>query len=221
MAALASTAVAQNSSSVLTIPFYGYDQQSIVGSVVATSAGVSTIALACAPGTDGNDCGLFPYETLTIGPSTYNIYMSDDQFTGTQMCDTAGVCTESAAGASANFPGMSTTSYAANETANIPVTITAGAALLAGSAPATATSGGTTSSLSSGSGSGALVTSSMTASQSRSSGGGSQSGAAASSTQSTIGSVTGSAVVPSGTSGAEALAVGVVGLGAGLLAFLL
>ncbi|KAK3675620.1 hypothetical protein LTR78_004704 [Recurvomyces mirabilis] len=212
MAAIASTAVAQNSSAVLTIPFYGYDQQSIVGSVVATSAGVSTIALACAPGTDGNDCGLFPYETLTIGPSTYNIYMSDDQFTGTQMCDTAGVCTESAAGASANFPGVSTTSYAANETANIPVTITAGAALLAGSAPATATSGGTTSSLSSGSGS---------ASQSRSSGGGSQSGAAASSTQSTTGSVTGSAVVPSGTSGAEALAVGVVGLGAGLLAFLL
>lgn len=124
-------------STVLTLPFYGYDSQPIVASVVSANSAATTLALACRPGTDGSDCGLFPAQTLTVGPSTYNMFMGEGTaFTGTQMCSTQGttaaVCMESAGGSEANFPGSSTTSYEGTDVAVFGVTVTAGADRLGG-----------------------------------------------------------------------------------------
>lgn len=132
---LSTPALAQQS--VLTLPFYGYDKMPIVGSVIAADSSATTLQLACRAGTDGSDCGLFPMQTLTVGPSTYNMYMGDGSaFTGTQDCSTMGttraVCTESAAGAQANDPGMSTATYSGSDIGVIGVTVTAGVDRLGG-----------------------------------------------------------------------------------------
>ncbi|KAF7194111.1 hypothetical protein HII31_04632 [Pseudocercospora fuligena] len=129
--------------STLTLPFYGYDQQSVVGSVVSVSNQVTTIQLACPEGTDGSDCGLFPYQTLTVRPSTYNMFMSapDGAFVGTQQCS-ATVCTESNGGSEANFPGSSVTTYDPSDVASLPVTVTAGADQLGSGGAAATTTGG-------------------------------------------------------------------------------
>lgn len=130
----------QVSTPTLSLPFYGYDTQSIVASVVsATPNGATTLKLGCPEPSDADTCGLFPLQTLTVGPSTYHMYMSDAGFTGTQDCNTAlAQCTESAGGISANFPGMSTTKYSGTEIATLPVTVTSGAEKLNGMASATA-----------------------------------------------------------------------------------
>ncbi|EME86252.1 uncharacterized protein MYCFIDRAFT_82178 [Pseudocercospora fijiensis CIRAD86] len=140
ISALLGVTLAQTST--LTLPFYSYDQQSIVGSVVAVSNQITTLQLACPDNTDGSDCGLFPSQTLIVGPSTYNMFMSapDGAFTGTQQCS-ATVCTESNGGSEANFPGSSVTTYDASDVASLPVTVTAGADKL-GSGGATTTGGG-------------------------------------------------------------------------------
>ncbi|CAK4032659.1 Hypothetical predicted protein [Lecanosticta acicola] len=149
--ALSSYAMAQQqgSSTVLTLPFYGYDSVSLVASVVSANKDATTLALSCAPiySTADSDCGLFPYQTLTIGPSTYNMYMSDEGFTGTQACQTSAspvTCSESAAGSSANFPGSSTTTYGGTDVTSFAVTVTGGVEKLGGAAAAaaTTTSGG-------------------------------------------------------------------------------
>lgn len=62
-------------STTLSIPFYGLDNQSIDASIVAANPTATTMALACPPGTDSNDCGLFPDMTLVYGPSTYHMDM--------------------------------------------------------------------------------------------------------------------------------------------------
>ncbi|KAF2262196.1 hypothetical protein CC78DRAFT_569996 [Lojkania enalia] len=125
----------QQQTTTLTLPFYAYDQMPIAASILAAAPSATTLELSCAPGTDGSDCGLFPYQTLTIGPSTYHMDMSvpGDGFTGTQDCSrSAGsaVCVESAGGQEANFPGKSTETYGASDVASLAVTVTAGAELL-------------------------------------------------------------------------------------------
>jgi hypothetical protein len=115
---------------VLTIPFYGYDTQPIDASVVSVDSTATILHLECAPGTDSNDCGLFPSQTLTIGPSTYHMDTSGDDYTGTQDCMSTSICAESAGGAGANYPGESTTTYESADIGYMPVTVTAGATLL-------------------------------------------------------------------------------------------
>ncbi|KAH9836899.1 hypothetical protein Tdes44962_MAKER08424 [Teratosphaeria destructans] len=154
LAAIARLAASQ-SSTVVTLPFYGVGSQAIDASVITVTDSVTQLALACPTTlTDyDNDCGLFPYQTLTYGPSTYNMYMSDEGFTGTQDCQVAtatattdgetgtaaaAVCAESAGGSEANFPGSSTTVYAGTEIAQIAVAVTAGAEKLGASAGASA-----------------------------------------------------------------------------------
>jgi hypothetical protein len=180
MLAIAGRGLAQ-STTTITLPFYGYDQQSIDASILGVTRGATTMALACDTHISdyANNCGLFPYQTLTYGPSTYNMYMSDDGFTGTQDCKqavatastdgqlataTAGVCAEWNTGSSANFPGSSTTTY---DVTNLAVTVTAGAQLLKGSggasASASATAGSSTST-GSGASSGSSAASTRTAS---------------------------------------------------------
>lgn len=70
----------------------------------------------------------------------------EPQFTGYQRCmrteGSGAVCTESAGGPGANFPGVSTTSYEESEAETLVVTVTAGSEKLnAGRAEASATSG--------------------------------------------------------------------------------
>lgn len=134
-AALLGAAAAQ--STTLSIPFYGLDTQSIDALVVSANPSATTMALACPPGTDSNDCGLFPEMTLVYGPSTYHLDMAvgdANAFTGTVDCARGArvTCTESAGGSEANFPGSSTTVYEGEDILTLPVTVTSGAEKLGG-----------------------------------------------------------------------------------------
>lgn len=214
LASLLGFAAAQ--STTLSIPFYGLDNQSIDASIVAANPTATTMALACPPGTDSNDCGLFPDMTFVYGPSTYHMDMGvgdANAFTGTADCsrgENTALCTESAGGSEANFPGSSTTTYEGEDIYTLPVVVTSGAEKL-GSAQATATGGASASGSASRSGSSSATSgdaaSSITASVTRIVGSNSASASgvastgAASATPST-GAASGSSVV---------LHVGVVG----------
>jgi hypothetical protein len=161
-----SLALAQQTT--LTLPFFGYDGDSFVASVVSAQSDATVFALACPPESAG--CGLFPYQTLTYGPSTYKMDMSfpgDGVFTMTQDCvlaSSSAVCKESASGSEANDPGSSTATYEGSDEGNVPVTVTAGGDKLGTSAKPTPTptSGGSSQRASAGSaaqGTGARVTS--------------------------------------------------------------
>ncbi|KAJ8115247.1 hypothetical protein OPT61_g3070 [Boeremia exigua] len=125
-------------STTLSLPFYVFGTQSIDASIVSANQSATTMALACPPGTDSNDCGLFPEMTLVYGPSTYHLDMgvgNADSFTGTADCVRGGAtvtCTEFATGSEANFPGRSTTTYAGEDIVTLPVTVTSGAEKLGG-----------------------------------------------------------------------------------------
>ncbi|KAF2168351.1 hypothetical protein M409DRAFT_21785 [Zasmidium cellare ATCC 36951] len=223
LALFATSTLAQ--SSILSLPFYGYDTQPIVASILSSNPTATTLALACRPGTDASDCGLFPAQTLTIGPSTYNMFIGEGTaFTGTQQCATQGttaaVCTESNAGSEANFPGVSTTTYEGTDVVVLPVTVTAGVERLGGGGSASASTG------SSGSSAPASVSATATSSgevtmltgtASSSSSSASRSGSESSSSSSGTGSATGSAAATSSSSAAMA-ATKVSG---GLFSFLL
>lgn len=156
-ASLLGLAAAQNS--VISIPFYILDTQSIEASIVSANPAATTMALNCPSGTDANDCGLFPQMTLVYGPSTYHLDMgvSDAQvFTGSADCNRAATvtCTEFASGSEANFPGSSTTTYEGEDILTLPVTVTSGAEKLGAQASATGSasaSGGSSGSATSGS----------------------------------------------------------------------
>lgn len=192
----------------LTLPFLGYDDTPIVASIVGANSAATTLQLACPDGTDASDCGLFPYQTLTYGPSTYKMDMSapGDGFTMTQDCsiaDSSAVCKESAGGSEANFPGSSTETYAGDEDmalTSLPVTVTKGAEKLTASAAATPTGSG---SVAASTGSGASGTQ---ASATKKSASGSTSGSATPSAE-----ATGAAAA-----NAMTLRVGIVGAAAGL-----
>lgn len=154
LASLLGLATAQTTT--LTIPFLGYDSQSIAASVVSANADATTFQLHCVE--SASACGLFPQQTLVTGPSTYNMDMSDPNtdFTATQDCVIAAssaVCKETAGGSEANFPGSSTETYEASDIGSLPVTVTAGVEKLTAGASVTATgSVGSSSAASTGSG---------------------------------------------------------------------
>ncbi|KAF2743856.1 hypothetical protein M011DRAFT_470985 [Sporormia fimetaria CBS 119925] len=106
-------------STILDFPVVGSFETAMTyaGSLVSADATATTVALACPP---EEECGLFPYHTITWGPSLYHVDMSvpegPDAFTMTQDCSldnakSTAVCMESAGGSEANFPGSSTTTY--------------------------------------------------------------------------------------------------------------
>jgi hypothetical protein len=149
---LAGLAIAQTTT--LTIDFYGYDSTNFVAAVVSAQPSATVLSLGCP---QSSECGLFPYQTLTYGPSTYKMDMSvpGEGFTMTQDCKTTSgtaVCVESASGSEANFPGSSTETYDVATDGGVTVTVTEGAEKLGKSAMATPT------------GSGAVVTSTPSAS---------------------------------------------------------
>ncbi|KAF2765578.1 hypothetical protein EJ03DRAFT_354720 [Teratosphaeria nubilosa] len=216
---------AAQSSTVVTLPFYGVGSQAVDASVITVSDSVTQFALACPTTlTDyDNDCGLFPYQTLTYGPSTYNMYMSDEGFTGTQDCQVAtatattdgetgtavaAVCAESAAGSEANFPGSSTATYAGTDIAQIPVAMTAGAEKLGASAGASAstTAASATSTVSGASSAASEAASSGATASSQGSSTGTSVARTTSTVTGTASATSGSAsAISTGSSGAESL----------------
>ncbi|KAF2439250.1 hypothetical protein P171DRAFT_525762 [Karstenula rhodostoma CBS 690.94] len=142
---LLSIALAQTTT--ITVPFIGLEDTTIYASVVSAKPTETVFALACATGTDANDCGFFPQQLLTYGPSTYVMDMSepgDEDFTATADCSfgtATAICKESASGSEANSPGSSTETYSEGVT-RLPIIVTAGADKLGASADATPTSHG-------------------------------------------------------------------------------
>ncbi|CAK1360735.1 hypothetical protein CB0940_03807 [Cercospora beticola] len=133
--------LAMSQTTTLQVPFYGYDTFSIDASVLGVQDSLTTMTLACP--SSAEECGLFPTQILTYGPSSYRMTMgADADFTGYQDCNVAqSVCTESAGGPGANFPGMSTTTYDDAET--FAVTVTWGVEKLSGGGGAAETGAGT------------------------------------------------------------------------------
>ncbi|KAF2123438.1 hypothetical protein P153DRAFT_371637 [Dothidotthia symphoricarpi CBS 119687] len=134
-----SLALAQ--STTITVPGIGYDETSFLASIVSANSAATTILLSCP---EGEDCGLFPRQTLVYGPSTYNMDMSDPStdFTATQDCVIAAssaICKETAGGSEANFPGSSTETYDATDVGSMILTVTKGAEKMTASASATPT----------------------------------------------------------------------------------
>jgi hypothetical protein len=74
----------------------------------------------CPPGTNSNDCGLFPKMPLVNSPSAYLLDIGvgyANAFTGSADCARSATvtCTEFAIGSKAKFPGGSTTTYKAED----------------------------------------------------------------------------------------------------------
>ncbi|KAF1945205.1 hypothetical protein EJ02DRAFT_339139 [Clathrospora elynae] len=203
LASLLGLAVAQTTTTI-NIPWIGGDAMDnpmlkMNAAIISANPSATTISLACIP---DEDCGLFPAETLVVGPSTYNIDMSDPNtdFTATMDCVIAAsaVCKETAGGSEANFPGSSTTTYDAESVATYALTVTAGAEKL--SAKVTGSLASVTSVASSGTASGtASGTVSGTVSGTRSV---SQSGSAPSATH--TGAAAGNAIMGGGFLGVAA-----------------
>ncbi|CAO2653748.1 Nn.00g031590.m01.CDS01 [Neocucurbitaria sp. VM-36] len=211
VSSLLGLSIAQTTS--LTIPFIGFDAQTVAASIVSANSDGTTFQLACYGSTD---CGLFPAQTLVSGPSTYNMDESDPNtdFTATQDCviaSTGAVCKETAGGSEANFPGSSTETYDATEIGSMLVMVTAGAEKLSGSAQASATGSGSSASA----GNGASKTT-ASATQATGSGAASGSPSASKSGSAPATTSTGAAAV-----NAIALGGGLVGAAAGLVGGLL
>ncbi|KAL4959997.1 putative GPI anchored protein [Aspergillus stella-maris] len=146
--ALASLACAE--STVTSMFMYGADTQPLAASIVGNDATATTYSINCPPGTDGSDCGMGPGLTLiAASPSTTYIMEDKPEFYWTVRCsvgDSTAVCTDTAGGPEANFPGTST---ATTDVSLMPVTITAGSITSASDSEPTSTSASESSSSSS------------------------------------------------------------------------
>lgn len=133
--------------SILSLPFYGYDTQTILASVISANPTATTLSLACPTqtgdsGSEDAECGLAPLQTLIYGPSTYHMDLSvpgQDGATLTQDCVSTTICAVSAGGEGANSPGLETVTFSGDEIETMPVTITAGLSKLQGGAAAATT----------------------------------------------------------------------------------
>ncbi|KAL4863070.1 hypothetical protein BDV12DRAFT_177987 [Aspergillus spectabilis] len=123
--AMASLAYAE--STVTSMFMYGADEQPLAASIVGNDATATTYFINCPPGTDSNDCGMGPGMTVIARKDVTSwIFDEGPAFEFTAQCSVEGtkaVCTESAAGSEANFPGVSTTTTTVDY---LPVTVTAG-----------------------------------------------------------------------------------------------
>ncbi|KAJ4333207.1 hypothetical protein N0V87_007762 [Didymella glomerata] len=209
VASLLGFAAAQTS--IVSIPFYILDNQSIEASVVSANPSATTMALNCPTGTDSNDCGLFPEMTLIYGPSTYHIDMGLGDagiYTGSEDCTMGATvtCAEFATGSEANFPGSSTTTYEGEDILTLPVTITSGVEKLGAQASATDSASASASASGSSAASGGSASTSMTSvtqivgtNSASASGASRTSGAASASATPSTGAAAANAVVSYGT----------------------
>lgn len=132
IAALVGTASAANTTTSLWL--VGFDEQTVLGSIIASDATATTYSLACG---DPDNCGIPSPFTFTQGPSTVAYSYVEAMATGiTETVELACVVTSSASGVcTANIDAVSITSQAtttsftdASELGLMAVTITAGAA---------------------------------------------------------------------------------------------
>ncbi|KAB8258528.1 hypothetical protein BDV32DRAFT_68996 [Aspergillus pseudonomiae] len=149
---LAMAGLISASSSVTSMFLLGLDPQSLEASIVGNDATATTYSVSCAPPTPtasddyGYDCGLGPGLTVTDASPTIIYELNEKpEFYMTVECSVAGttsaVCTETAGGPEANFPGTTISTLQQSEMAFVPVTITAGSVTsVAVTASATTTS---------------------------------------------------------------------------------
>jgi hypothetical protein len=143
----------------------GADQQPLVASVISANPSVTAYHIACAPGTDGSDCGFGPGANITVSSgSIYDFTLTDgSDFSLSYKCTWQGsaICAQTVGGAAANDPGSTSETIPAASASLSPVIITAGQEKL--SAAATATSSGASKTGASKSGSGTAAASSTNA----------------------------------------------------------
>ncbi|KIX04451.1 uncharacterized protein Z518_05319 [Rhinocladiella mackenziei CBS 650.93] len=137
-------------SSVVNIFFPGADQQTLVGSIIASDSSKTTMAVACPSDADTFDCGLIEPITVTVGSSTFHAEESFETISVTLDCavtgTTAATCEETYVGPAGLIETdidsltatdatintqvtttATTTTLSQTEIAFIPVTISAGA----------------------------------------------------------------------------------------------
>ncbi|CZT18812.1 uncharacterized protein RCC_04656 [Ramularia collo-cygni] len=187
-----SLAQQQQPQTILSLPFYGYNDGPVAASVIAADAIATTLSLGCPPPStpsSTNDYGESeseseneneetectsgpPYLTLIHGPSTWHMDLSaaayDDGWdipTMTQDCNIrATICVESWGGEGANGPGFRTKSYEGWEVVTLGVRITAGMEKLVKATMTGSGSGKASSSLTTRMGGSATTTTSKSAS---------------------------------------------------------
>ncbi|CEI40375.1 hypothetical protein FVEN_g1699 [Fusarium venenatum] len=150
--AIATVAAAQTTTVNFFLP--GFDDQPLVGSVVAVKGEATSVAINCREGTDPSDCGIQEERTIVGGPSTMDISYSYsppeeygggliDQRTGCKLDpknDVAFCSVEATNVISGVTESMATsTALSGYKQLIMPITITAGAEKLnGGDASATA-----------------------------------------------------------------------------------
>ncbi|KAL2815394.1 hypothetical protein BDW59DRAFT_153886 [Aspergillus cavernicola] len=119
--------LAYTKSTVTSMFIFGADEQPLAASIVGNDATATTYSINCPPGTSSDECGMGPGMTLIAADDTTTFIFNDGEaFQYTADCSvhsSRAVCTESAGGSEANFPGVSTTTTGVGL---IPVTVTAG-----------------------------------------------------------------------------------------------
>merc|ERR1711981_40046 len=107
------------------------DPQALVASVISANPSTTEYLVGCPTGVDSNDCGYNPPETIKHAGSVFagSLTAPEEQFTMSWECTVQAsdaVCTTSAGGAQANFPGTGTTTLAGVQASYVSVTVTAG-----------------------------------------------------------------------------------------------
>ncbi|PYI01447.1 hypothetical protein BO78DRAFT_353568 [Aspergillus sclerotiicarbonarius CBS 121057] len=158
---LAATGLVSAKATVTSMFIYDTDPQPLAASIMGNDATATTYSVNCPPGTDSDECGMGPGMTIIAGPQTTMIMdMPDEDFYYTCVCSLDGttyaVCSETAAGSGANFPGTTITTLD-GDLGLMPVTITAG------SVTSVAATAGATTEVQSASNTGSSVSSSTVA----------------------------------------------------------
>ncbi|KAJ9613189.1 hypothetical protein H2200_003130 [Cladophialophora chaetospira] len=176
--------VCAQSSSIISVFLPDTDQQTLVGSLVASDASKTTIAFGCPSGEDSSDCGFGSgLVTATFGSSTLAYTQTLDSLTLGLDCavtgTTAATCTQTYVGPAGYLEEMTATDLTATDTSFntqvttsvtstalaqtdvtfMPITLTAFANAASTGTGATSTSSGThTTATSTGSGTAATAT---------------------------------------------------------------
>jgi hypothetical protein len=139
-------AVASAQTSVVSLFLLDTDPQALVASVISANPSTTQYVVGCPTGAAADECGYNPPETVKHAGSVYgaSLTAAEEQFTMSYECTiyttsgTSAVCTTSAGGEQANFPGVGTTTLVGSDVAFFPVTVTAGADQLASQTGSTA-----------------------------------------------------------------------------------
>lgn len=132
-------AIASAQTSTVSLLLLDTDPQTLVASVISANPSTTEYLIGCPTGIDANECGYNPAETVKHAGSVYaaSLTAAEQQFTMSWECtvyttgEASAVCTTSAGGEQANFPGTGTTTISGGDVAFFPVTVTAGADQLA------------------------------------------------------------------------------------------